>query len=83
MATQPAIAPDIEKMKFEEAMSELEAIVKRLESGESTLDQSIDDYTRGTQLKAHCQKKLDEARLKVEKLSVAPDGHITRQPFEE
>lgn len=74
--------PDLNAMSFEESLKALETIVQRLESGESSLDQAIEDYTLGTKLKEHCQKKLDEARLKVEKLSVTPQGEVKREPFE-
>lgn len=73
---------DIASMPFEEALKELETIVRGLESGDTALDKAIEDYTRGTQLKAHCQKKLDEARLKVEKISVAATGEVSLEPFE-
>lgn len=69
-------------MSFEQALAELEGIVRRLESGEANLEQSIEDYARGTELKGHCQKKLEEARLKVEKLSRGAQGEITIEPFE-
>lgn len=69
-------------LSFEQALSELEAIVRRLESGEASLEQSIEDYARGTALKSQCQKKLEEARLKVEKLSQSSGGEITTEPFE-
>lgn len=67
---------------FEEALSELEAIVRKLESGNQDLEASINDYVRGTELKAFCQEKLEAARMKVEKLIVAPDGKATTEPFE-
>lgn len=79
----PSASPkDIAAMPFEEALKELETIVRSLESGDTALDKAIEDYTRGTQLKAHCQKKLDEARLKVEKISVTAAGEVAIEPFE-
>lgn len=72
----------IESMSFEELLKELEVIVKRLESGESTLEQSIEDYTRGTQLRNLCQKKLEDAQLKVEKLAADGQGGVKAVPFE-
>ncbi len=77
-----AAAENLEKLNFEEALKELETIVRRLESGESNLEQSIEDYARGTALKSHCQKKLEEARLKVEKLSENAAGELEAEPFE-
>jgi len=67
----------VEKMSFEEALVELEDIVRNLESGKSPLDQSISAYERGTALKKHCEKKLHEAQLKIEKITVGPDGNIS------
>lgn len=60
---------NIKKMSFEEAMAELESIVTRLESGQIHLEDAIESYTYGAQLKDHCEKKLSEARLKVEKIT--------------
>jgi exodeoxyribonuclease VII small subunit len=55
-------------MSFEEALSELQAIVKGIEIGQHTLEQSILAYERGNVLKAHCENKLKEAKLKIEKI---------------
>ncbi len=79
MATTSA---DIAKMSFEQAMAELEAIVRRLEDGKGDLETSIADYTRGTALKEHCLKKLADARLKVEKIMKNADGTFATQPFD-
>ena len=63
----------VEPLSFEEALAELEQIVGRLESGQGSLDDAIKAYERGSDLKKHCQKKLDEARMKVEKIRL-PEG---------
>ena len=68
---------DVEKMTFEEALAELEEIVRDLEDGKVTLDQSINAYERGTALKKKKKKKLHEAQLKIEKITVGPDGKIS------
>jgi exodeoxyribonuclease VII small subunit len=68
---------DIEKFSFEDALGELENIVKRLDEGGQNLDASIKDYTRGTALKTHCEKKLSEAKLKVEKIVNDGDSKST------
>lgn len=75
--TQP-----IEKLSFEEALSELEGIVRALESGKAPLDESISAYERGISLKNHCEKKLTDARLKIEKISLSPDGSVKTQAFD-
>jgi exodeoxyribonuclease VII small subunit len=63
----------VDALSFEEALAELEQIVGRLESGQGSLDDAIMAYERGSELKKHCQKKLDEARMKVEKIRL-PEG---------
>ncbi|WP_420404422.1 exodeoxyribonuclease VII small subunit [Nisaea sp.] len=74
---------EIGALSFEQALAKLEEIVGKLESGNGTLDDAINAYARGAELKAHCQKKLDEARMKVEKIR-RPDGHgvVSAEPFE-
>lgn len=73
---------DISGLSFEQAIKELETIVKKLEGGQVELEHAIADYARGSVLKAHCQKKLEDARLKVEKIVTAQDGSISTAPFE-
>ena len=57
---------ELEKLTFEEAMQELEKLVDSLDKGDASLDEAIAAYDRGSQLKDYCQKKLNEAKLKVE-----------------
>lgn len=73
---------DIEKLSFEDALKELEEIVRKLEAGGQSLDSSIEDYSRGNALKAHCEKKLAEAKLKVEKIVSAEGGKAKTEPFD-
>lgn len=83
--TKPAATPefsDIAAMNFEQAIKELENIVKRLEGGQADLESSIRDYARGAALKAHCQKKLEEATLKVEKIVKTADGGLMTEPLD-
>ena len=68
---------------FEDAMKELETIVRKLEGGQQDLDASINDYVRGTELKSFCEQKLSDARMKVESILKAHDGTITTKNFEE
>ena len=56
----------LEKLSFEEAMRELEKLVDSLDKGEVSLDEAIAAYDRGSQLKDYCQKKLQEAKMKIE-----------------
>lgn len=55
-------------MDFEQALAELEGIVERMEGGEQTLDQTMQDFERGMELSQQCRKSLDGAQLKVEQL---------------
>lgn len=82
--TTDAIPDAIRKMAFEEALAALEQIVGKLESGEVTLEESIDIYTRGTHLKRHCQDKLKDAQARIEKITVSDNGAATgTEPFGE
>lgn len=75
----PEIPKDIKAMSFEKALTELEEIVRRLEEGDVDLEESISIYSRGTQLKAHCEAKLKDAQARIEKIVVAPDGSVTTE----
>lgn len=74
------IPADISKLTFEQALESLEEIVERLESGEVSLEESIDTYTRGTQLKRHCEAKLQTAKDRVEKIELGADGGVSAAP---
>lgn len=88
MAAKPETTPttipgDIQKMAFEEALAALEQIVGKLESGEVSLEDSIEIYTRGTQLKRHCQDKLKDAQARIEKITVSDSGEAGgTEPFD-
>lgn len=64
----------IEAMSFEEALGALEGIVQQLERGDVPLDQSITLYERGEKLRAACQKRLDAAQARIEKIVTSADG---------
>lgn len=72
----------IESMSFEESLKELETIVRRLEEGKINLEDAMNAYERGAGLKAHCEKKLKEAHLRVEQIVVGEDGSVTLQKSE-
>jgi exodeoxyribonuclease VII small subunit len=77
-------APDISALNFEDALRALEDIVRKLESGDVPLDDSITLYERGELLRKHCQARLDAAQARIEKIITAPDGSAaTTQPFDE
>lgn len=69
---------DIAAMSFEQALRELEGIVADLESGQAELERSIDLYERGSRLKQHCEARLRQAQLRVEKIVVGPGGEAQR-----
>ncbi|PCH99457.1 MAG: exodeoxyribonuclease VII small subunit [Alphaproteobacteria bacterium] len=73
----------IDTLSFEDALTELETIVRNLETGQTKLDESITAYERGVALKKHCEKRLSDARLKIEKITLddkgAPQG---LEPFD-
>ena len=56
----------LDKMSFEDAMKELEKLVDSLDKGDVSLDEAIAAYDRGSQLKEYCEKKLNEAKMKIE-----------------
>ena len=60
---------EFSKLSFEEALEKLEEIVRDLESGNVSLDDSVRYYEEGSKLMKFCEKKLTEARMKVEKVS--------------
>jgi exodeoxyribonuclease VII small subunit len=68
---------DISTLAFEKALHELESIVGQLERGDVPLEKSIEIYERGNKLKAHCEKLLRKAELKVEVITQGADGTAT------
>jgi exodeoxyribonuclease VII small subunit len=70
-------APEIGGMTFEEALRALEDVVRKLESGDVPLEESIGLYERGERLRQHCQARLDAAQARIEKIVAGPDGKAT------
>ena len=66
----------IDTMTFEEAMNELEKLVESLDKGDISLDQAISAYDKGSRLKDLCQKKLNEAKMKVETIQSSDNGEV-------
>lgn len=73
----------IAALSFEDALGRLEAVVRQLESGEATLDRSITLYTLGERLRSHCQKRLDDAKSRIEKITIGTDGQPGTEPFDD
>ncbi len=63
-------------------MAELETIVKDLETGKTSLEDSINAYERGVTLKNHCESKLREAQSRIDKIVVKPDGSVSTTPLD-
>lgn len=83
MSDVTAVSKEISALSFEDAMAALEQVVAQLESGNAPLEHSIDLYTRGTQLKAHCEAKLQAAQAKIEKITLDENGQAAgTQPFD-
>lgn len=76
--SEPATEADanVAAMSFEEAMTELERIVSRLEKGGDRLEDAIEAYRRGMALKRHCERTLQDAQLRIERISQGIDGTV-------
>lgn len=61
-------ATEVAKLSFEDALAELEGIVKQLEGGQGRLEDAIAAYERGAALRRHCESKLAEAEAKVQQI---------------
>ena len=72
----------IKDLSFEQALGELETIVRGLEAGETELEKSISAYERGIALKKHCETKLKDAQAKIEKITVGADGSLSTEPLD-
>ena len=68
---------DISNFSFEQAMSELEDVVAKLENGQVPLEDSIKLYEMGNDLKIHCEQKLKEAEEKVAQITFSSDGSVS------
>ncbi len=69
------------KPDFETALAELEALVEKMEQGELSLDESLQQFERGVQLTRSCQQALKDAEQKVQVL-LQKDGQETLEPFD-
>ncbi|MEM7238649.1 MAG: exodeoxyribonuclease VII small subunit [Pseudomonadota bacterium] len=69
-------------MSFEEALATLETVVGQLEGGQVPLEESIALYERGEMLKKHCEGRLKEAELKVQKIVGSENGEPALAPFD-
>ena len=78
--TENKVPTDIKKLSFEVALSQLEEIVRELESGRGALDDAINAYARGAHLKSHCESKLKDAKARIDKIVVGAVGAVGLEP---
>jgi exodeoxyribonuclease VII small subunit len=74
----PMAETDIAALSFEDALGELERIVKGLESGQQKLEEAITAYERGAALRRHCEEKLRQVESRVAAIVETPDGPTLR-----
>ena len=75
---EPAGVKPVETLGFEEALAELEGIVKALEGGQGKLEEAVTAYQRGAALRKHCEAKLAEAEMRVQAIADTPAGPTLR-----
>ena len=74
--------PDVSALSFEDALAELEQIVRGLEGGQQKLEDAIAAYERGAALRQHCETKLAEAEARVAAIVERADGTLATRPLE-
>ena len=74
---------DIASLSFEAAMGELETIVRRLEGGDVSLEESVTLYERGHALRQHCEARLAAAQARIEQVSLVDGQPVGAAPFGE
>ncbi len=79
----PAGEAEAVELDFEQAFTELEAVVRRLESGEAGLEESLRLFEQGVRLARLCTRKLDEAEGKIELLLEDDAGLLRLEPFDQ
>lgn len=72
---------EIKDLSFEEALAQLENIVRELESGRIKLDDAVNAYEKAVALKQLCENKLQNAQLKIEKIEISPQGSVSAAEF--
>ena len=83
MVENPNMVPqDMQNLPLEEALKELEHIVRRMEEGRMPLADSVVACERGAQLMNYCHKLIEQTRSKVDEILKLKDGDVTIQPSE-
>ncbi|MBQ8465059.1 MAG: exodeoxyribonuclease VII small subunit [Alphaproteobacteria bacterium] len=73
---------DTKELTFEDALLQLENIVRELENGRIKLDDAVTAYTKAVSLKNFCEQKLKEAQLKIEKIEIQSDNSLSVTPLD-
>lgn len=82
MDASPPGPADIARLSFEDALAELEGIVRGLEGGQQKLEDAIAAYERGALLRRHCEAKLAEAEARVQAIVERADGTLSLKGLE-
>ncbi|MCL2715685.1 MAG: exodeoxyribonuclease VII small subunit [Alphaproteobacteria bacterium] len=77
--TRPAA---VAKLTFEQAIEELETIVRRLEDGKVPLEESVEIYERGETLKRRCEELLRQAEARVDRITTDASGKLSTTPLD-
>ncbi|KPU28094.1 hypothetical protein TR13x_01780 [Caloranaerobacter sp. TR13] len=72
---------EVENIKFEEALEKLEQTVRKIESGQLTLDETIEAFTKGVKLYNHCLRMLNEAEGKIKMIVEKENGKYEEIDF--
>ncbi len=72
----------IENLSFEEALTKLEVLVRELEAGKVKLDDAVSAYEQAIKLKKFCENKLNDAKLKIEKIETTSNGYLSLTPLD-
>jgi exodeoxyribonuclease VII small subunit len=78
-----SMTADISRLSFEDALSELERIVRDLEGGQMKLEDAISSYEQGAALRQHCEAKLGEADMRVRAIMERADGTAASETLED
>lgn len=71
-----------DKMPFEDALNELETLVRQLEDGKFSLEDAIIAFEKGSKLKTICEEKLKQAQLKIEKILPSQNNILQTEKFD-
>ncbi len=72
----------LSQLSFEDALAELEKIVRSLEGGQQKLEDAISSYERGALLRRHCEAKLSQAEARVQAIVERSDGVPELRPLD-